>query len=438
MAKSKNTRIYTELTVLAIVAFSALGIAARVCSGRAAHLSTFETTNEDCCTSTSGTTSYDRLVPAAHSEGDGSGQEAWLSRCQHHLCTPYQQPAWYYLCNASNRAWSLTFIAGGYWPVDKGPRVERADEPVGHESWAGSIIRGLRALGSEAGIWNYNPSHVDMLNDVLWTDNCPGAREALRNGSAGRTKFIICGAVGTTFQNSEDYLDPAVGFMVVPSTWVADPFRGQSVSIRVLVSGVDEEFFKPSVPRKSTAAQPHVLKPGKSVILYLKTAGEHGYGDINNPFVQEVNNALLNDGWTVIPIVYNLYSKVEWRDALERAVAAIFMTSTESQSIAQAEAWSMDVPTFVLEASSAHPLFVYGRWWPQANEGPYINYMNGAKWSTVEGMLNCLKTLSSEVLAPRRYVLSTMTDKISVWNALRAIQCEWERRYPVSPLTISL
>ena len=80
MAKSKNTRIYTELTVLAIVAFSALGIAARVCSGRAAHLSTFETTNEDCCTSTSGTTSYDRLVPAAHSEGDGSGQEAWLSR----------------------------------------------------------------------------------------------------------------------------------------------------------------------------------------------------------------------------------------------------------------------------------------------------------------------------------------------------------------------
>ena len=375
--------------------------------------------------------SRERMVEALHTEEDGEGLEAWLSKCQHHLCTPNQQPAWYYLCDARKRTWSLTFIAGGHWPSDEGPRVERADEALGHIGWTGSIIRGLRALKNESGSWNYNPSHSDMLNDVLWTDNCPRAREALRSGLAGRAKFIICGAIGTTFENAEDYTDPNVGFTIVPSSNVADPFRGQRIPIRVLVSGVDEEFFKPtSLEKVGTSKQTRGVKSGKTVVLYLKTAGAYGYGEVSHPLVQEVNKTLVNEGWTVIPIVYGKYNKTEWKSALDLAVAAIFMTSTESQSIAQAEAWAMDIPTFVLEASSVHPLYFFERWWPQANEGPYINYMTGTRWSTVDGMLNCLKTLSTQPWAPRKYVLNAMTDKISVWNVLRAIQCEWETRYP--------
>jgi len=110
---------------------------------------------------------------------------------------------------------------------------------------------------------------------------------------------------------------------------------------------------------------------------------------------------------------------------LDRSVAAVFMTGTESQGIALAEAWAIDVPTFVYEAEA---IFVFGRWWPHSNEGPYINYMNGARWSTVDGLLNLLNDMPSHPWAPREYVLNTMTDEISVLNVLQAIQCEWNER----------
>lgn len=368
-------------------------------------------------------------IGVLHADRDAGGEEGWLGRCQHHLCTPHQQPARYYLCDANNRTWSLTFLAGNHWPNNEGPRLPKAKEYAGHRGWSGSVVRGLTTLGNDVGSWNYNPSHLDMLNDVIWTDNCPRARSAVRSGEARRTKFVVCGPVGTTWENKEDFTDPSTGFLIAPSSWVADRFRGENVRIRILVSGVDPEFFKPTVQAERSATQNYTVQPGKSVVLYLKVAGGHGFR-LEDPFVQETRATLVREGWNVIPIVYGDYNEDEWRSALDRAVAAIFMTSTESQSIALAEAWSMDVPTFVYEVSPLHPAAIFGRWWPHANEGPYINYLNGARWSTIQGVLNLLWDMPAHPWNPREYVISTMTDKISVFNVLRAIECEWARRFP--------
>ena len=354
-----------------------------------------------------------------HTPNDGFGGDDWLRRCKHHLCTPHQQPAWYYMCDIQQRTWSLTFLAGGHWPSNSNSRVQT--EPLGHIAWAGSILRGL-ALNLETGSWNYNPSHTDMLNDVIWTDNCDVARAAVRNGEARRTKFVICGAVGNTFEDITG-VTPEVGFFIAPSQWVADRFRGERLPVRVLVSGVNESFFKPSILGKNDSSS-YKVKPGKKIVLYLKPPISHGHH-----LYESLTSSLALNGWQVSVVVYGEYSQELWRDALDQSVAAVFMTGTESQGIALAEAWAMDVPTFVYEHSPLKPLFVFERWFPLASEAPYVNYMNGARWGTVHNLLNLLNNLPTLPWAPREYVLNTMTDRISVLNTLKAIQCEWSNRY---------
>ena len=167
----------------------------------------------------------------------------------------------------------------------------------------------------------------------------------------------------------------------------------------------------------------YVVKSGKSIILYMK----HVFS-LDDPFVQKVNEMLVEHGWKVVPFTYGSYSLDEWKASLDDAVAVIFMTTTESQGIALAEAWAMDIPTFVYEGGLSHPL-IFGRRWPQVNAAPYINYTNGARWHTMEGLSNLLAELYKQPWAPRHYVLNTMTDKIAVWNTLRAIECEWRTRH---------
>eukprot|EP00656_Telonema_subtile_P035879 TRINITY_DN39830_c0_g1_i2.p1 TRINITY_DN39830_c0_g1~~TRINITY_DN39830_c0_g1_i2.p1 ORF type:complete len:384 (+),score=72.97 TRINITY_DN39830_c0_g1_i2:92-1243(+) len=356
--------------------------------------------------------------------GAALGSDDWLQKCQHHLCTPHQQPASYYTCNLSDRNWSLSFVQGTYgWPSNKGAEVESHPNPTFvHQGWASSIFRGLKDLGPEAGAWNVETSHEKFLGDVIWTANCPRARQAIREKKVN-SKFVICGAVGSTFQDPKEVVDPRLGFYIAPSPWVADELRNDpsyppnSVRARVLVSGVDTAYWAPTKAKEEK-------KKKKTVVLYRKGKSGDAQG------ASEVVATLETKGWRVTQVTYGSYTAKRWKELLGEAKAAVFMTDTESQSIALAEAWAMDVPSFVYELNPHHPLFVYSRWQYFANEAPYLNYLNGARWNHVDGLLNLLNSMDQKLLRPREYVLNTMTDAISVKNVLMAIHCEWQRRFP--------
>jgi hypothetical protein len=371
-------------------------------------------TSDPVLTIRNSTTAY---IPAKTSDPHDcqTDSSCWIENCQHHLCTSEQVPASHYMCDPTNHSWSLTFLSGQHFPTNnQGPLREISQTIKGHQGWSSSIVRGLKDLGPKAGTWNYNPSHPSMLNDVIWTDDCSRARQAIKDGTAKRTKFLVCGAVGFTGQD-HDMSDPAVGFIVTPSSSVADRFRDKPTRMRVLVSGVDTVFFAPA----SNASQVKV----KLAVIYYKTP-------YNSPskqaLVQDVQKALQASGYKTIVITYGSYSLQQWKSVLLTAECAVFLHGTESQSIAQAEAWAMDVPTFVHVQNGLH---VFGRDFLQANESPYLNFLNGARWTTTDELLRAVKHLAKKKHHPRRYVLNTMTDEIAMWNALRAIQCEWERRF---------
>jgi len=361
----------------------------------------------------------------------GTLSECWLEECQHHLCTPHHRPAEFYMCNPGNREWKITFL-NNHFPAPAGdtsrPEVESSNtDGSGHVGWASSIIRGFRSLNLKPGSWNVNPSHMNMLGDVIWTQGCTGSREALNRLGwfQAHRGFIICGAVDVTFENRDDLADPQVGFFIAPSTWVADALRGEKTfnyveeaRIRVLVSGVDVHFFKPSHEdyEKRRLGRP-------MAVVYVKNFAKPD-------LVSQVKNSLSARDWDVQQINYGSYNLAQFRDTLRLASAAVFLTATESQSIALAEAWSMDVPTFVYEANPAHPFRFYNRIWLQANEAPYLNNLCGFRWNDIQHMVDTITAeRNSWPFRPRYYVLNTMTDAISVWNVLRAAECEWQRRY---------
>ncbi len=108
----------------------------------------------------------------------------------------------------------------------------------------------------------------------------------------------------------------------------------------------------------------------------------------------------------------------------------MFFTHTESQGIALAEAWSMDVPTFIYEANQESPLHIFSRRWYQADEVPYINHLNGMRWSNPDLLVDIITgDRKTWPFNPRLYVLNTMTDEIAMKNVFQAIKCEWKRRF---------
>jgi len=96
------------------------------------------------------------------------------------------------------------------------------------------------------------------------------------------------------------------------------------------------------------------------------------------------------------------YRPHQFRAALDRSYACVFLTYNEPQGIAASEAWSMDVPTLVHRVESLSDEAIV----------PYMTPTTGAYWTTFEQLLSLLQSLSIDGYAPRQWVLKHMTDAV--------------------------
>jgi glycosyltransferase involved in cell wall biosynthesis len=97
---------------------------------------------------------------------------------------------------------------------------------------------------------------------------------------------------------------------------------------------------------------------------------------------------------------------------LDRSVVAVFLSTFETQGIALAEAWSMNVPTVVWDPRGDAEWL--GRRFKSESSAPYLTPATGiAARDTVAlepALRQALATLAS--FQPRAWVLSHMTDAI--------------------------
>lgn len=202
---------------------------------------------------------------------------------------------------------------------------------------------------------------------------------------------------------------PLVDAFLSPSEWPVQNFIRFIPSLqgrtRIWFAGVDETSWKPSLKFPQ--------KDDKKVLVYRKS----------NPEVcNQVENILRAHGFSVFSVSYGSYSQEQYKILLAQCKFAVFISSSESQGIALAEAWSMDVPTLVWNPKGS--IHYAGHEYQNITSSPYLNSMVGSEWRTWDEFNSLLVNfeINSSLYQPRRWVLLNMTDKISAQTLIGLVR----------------
>ena len=125
---------------------------------------------------------------------------------------------------------------------------------------------------------------------------------------------------------------------------------------------------------------------------------------------------------------HSLFTPDELRRLLDRSVLAVFLSTFETQGIALAEAWSMNVPTIVWDPQGDAEW--RGRHFTSGSSAPYLTPATGLAAGNTAGLepaiRQALATLAS--FQPREWVLAHMTDAICSRQLFDLIRDEANRK----------
>jgi hypothetical protein len=189
----------------------------------------------------------------------------------------------------------------------------------------------------------------------------------------------------------------------------SDLFNRADAKAIVLPAAPDFTFYQRQTPREAT----------QEVLVYYKP--ERAPDDL--PGIKEQVLATLER--LQIPCAtlrYGTYSHHTFRDLLERSAAMITLSGWETQGIAWAESWAMDVPTLMLDLypDNQHP--------PEGpiSAAPYLNAQCGRAWKTLQELERLLFQLRNQTLAvsPAAWVRDQLSYRrlgMTFGNALLAL-----------------
>jgi hypothetical protein len=149
-------------------------------------------------------------------------------------------------------------------------------------------------------------------------------------------------------------------------------------------------------------------------IVYWKSGPEE--------FCVQVERCVAARGLEPVRIRYGSYERSDYKRQLDGAVLGVFLSSFETQGLALAEAWSMNVPTLVWDPRG--PAEWRGRSFQSGSSCPYLTPATGLAWRTT-GELDL--TLADALgkgrrFDPRTWVLANMTDAVCADRLYRLIQ----------------
>lgn len=109
-------------------------------------------------------------------------------------------------------------------------------------------------------------------------------------------------------------------------------------------------------------------------------------------------------------IRYGHYKKEHYRNELSLCDFAVFISERETQGIALAEAWAMNVTTFYWDSFSA---VLGGLVLLPTSSCPYLTKKTGCRWRNVQELRNLIYIYDRKYFSPREWVLKNMTDEVS-------------------------
>jgi hypothetical protein len=266
---------------------------------------------------------------------------------------------------------------------------------LGHPSVTRSLTRGLKRIGKSFSLNPVLSRGVGRVCIVL--SSVAALRQGIELKRCGKVRVLLAGPnlVVRSNEHAGILAAPEVDGCLVPSNWVATAYVEDAPAlagrIHVWYAGLDETYW---TPRGS-------IEERKNALIYCK--------NVDAAIVRTAATALKRAGWPISWIAYGSYSKSEFRAALRRSRIAVFLSPTESQGIALAEAWAMDVPTLAWEPRE---LVIGDKQYTAFSASPYLNAQVGIRWTTgeeLERLLAQMPVLLSE-FAPRAWIQGNMTD----------------------------
>ena len=166
-------------------------------------------------------------------------------------------------------------------------------------------------------------------------------------------------------------LMPEIDRVIVACEWALDFFRDApqlAAKNRVCPCGIDADYWKPSGrPRTNTA------------VVYWKSGDE--------AFCEQVEQIARTCGLEPRrlrsqPGEHAHFSPDDYRRLLDEARVGMFLSTFETQGLALAEAWSMDVPTAVWDPRGIAEW--RGRSFQSGSSAPYLTPATGRLWRTLD------------------------------------------------------
>jgi hypothetical protein len=260
-----------------------------------------------------------------------------------------------------------------------------------------SVVTGLKAIGAD---FNFNPESLRGLARIVYAPANEALLQSAELKQRGRIDRLVAGPVNAFFPDECGSVlrRTEIDRIIVAAPWMKDFYIEQAPElaekIHVAAVGVDSEFWKPGAEKR---------RQGR-MVLYWKNAPETVF--------RAAERAAERLGFQPLVVRYGDYGIEAYREALDQADAAIFLSTFETQGLALAEAWSMDVPTVVWDPRGEAEW--RGRKFRAGSSCPYLTAATGVPFGTLDELEPVLERASKELerFHPRAWVLEHMTDAV--------------------------
>jgi hypothetical protein len=208
-------------------------------------------------------------------------------------------------------------------------------------------------------------------------------------------------------------LMPEIDRLIVASEWVKALYAGApqlAAKIRACPCGVDAAWWRPTAAAATK----------KTAVVYWKSGDE--------AFCERVEQIVRESGLQPARLCaavgdHTRFTADDFRRMLDGATLAVFLSAFETQGLALAEAWAMDVPTLVWDPRG--PAEWRGRRFVAGSSAPYLTDATGRRWQTIDelGPLVTAAIENRSAFRPRQWVLEHMTDAVcatTLYSMIRA------------------
>lgn len=267
----------------------------------------------------------------------------------------------------------------------------------GHPAVTRSLIEGLISNNAS---FNYNPKTSGEFGEVVVVLSVVETlRQMILFKRKGMIKTLFAGPNIVIFSSDYDSIlaSPEIDYVITPCDWVIDMYVEDFPTLEgrcfAWPAGVDTEYWKPDP----------VLERKQILIFEKQDKGPVGP-------VQPYADYLERQGYKVVIMQYGTFNHLLYLQHLQQSCLMLGFATGESQGIAWAEAWSVDVPTLLWKnTNNVHRGRTY-----RSSTAPYLCDRNGLFFDDLDDFKSKFAYWQSnrDAFSPRAWTLENMSDKV--------------------------